>query len=152
MKNSHLWKSTEENQLKKIKSHDLSVAKIQDVENPISSCLIWRRMLEFIQERDHSSVLLLTVIQLLPGTFYCERIWVGGNFNPKSADFFTFYPPKVQILPIFSQKSANFDNWKWKIEGNFFTHHGKNKFFWQNINLWYHTKKKIIIKIILGTT
>ena len=120
MKNSHLWKSTEENQLKKIKSHDLSVAKIQDVENPISSCLIWRRMLEFIQERDHSSVLLLTVIQLLPGTFYCERIWVGGNFNPKSADFFYFLPPKSANFANFFPKKCKFWQLKVKNRGKLF--------------------------------
>ena len=27
------------------------------------------------------------------------KIWVGGNFNPKSADFGTFYPQKCKFFP-----------------------------------------------------
>ena len=55
---------------------------------------------------------------------------MGGNFNSKSADFGTcykFFPKKVHILPnfcsknanwtIFSQKSANLENFFKKSEG-----------------------------------
>ena len=74
------------------------------------------------------------------------------NFFPKKCKFWQFFPKKVQILKKFSHKSENLDNWKLKIEGNFFTHRGKNNFFWQNINLWAVTWNMGLIEQMIFIT
>ena len=85
-------------------------------------------------------------MNILPNTirggYRWEKIRVGGNFNPKSADFGTCYPPELQIFSQkmrifpqnmqifdnFPQKSANFDNifQKKVLILNFFPKKGEN--------------------------
>ena len=85
-------------------------------------------------------------------------IWVVGNFDPHSANLDTVYGlphkrifskkctfchldnlfPKTCKSWIFSLKSENLDNWKWKNGETFSLTLEKIIFCWQNIRLWHY--------------